>query len=386
MKKYISLALALVMLLSLGLLSACSNGAETTPAVSETTPSESAAATSETVQATGAAINAVQAKLDAGEKVFIGFAMETVSNPFFLAQADFLKTSFEEMNVNFEYIASEGDNALMISQIENYITMGADLIMCAPPDPSAVKDALLKAEDAGIPVVIMGNRPDFGDQLSGGTYLTWYDVGYAVGKMASAWIDKVYPDAKEGEIHAADLTYNAVNIFVQQHEGLMAAVKEDPRISITFLKEDLDTLDEGYNAAEAALTTDPDIKLFLSYQESPAVGASNYIIAQPGFDKAKYAAFAAGIQSMGTEQLELSKTDQSIYRGVIAYGTYGAEGVEIPSAAGLFYVTRDVLLGTAPVMPYWSEDDRWALTSFGYEYKFDNPLNDFLIETYSTKS
>lgn len=324
----------------------------------------------------------IQERLDAGEEVFIGFAIETVSNPFFLAQAEFLKTEFGKMGVTFEYQASDGDDALMISQIENFITMKADLIMCAPPNQDAVESVLEKAEDAGIPVIIMGQRPKYGDKLSGGTYNTWFEVGREVAMMASAWIDQRYPDAGPGDIHAANLTYNVVGIFVEQNAGMLAQVAEDPRISITYTQEDLDNINGGFDAAETALTRDSSIRLFLCYQESPAIGASNYILSRPDLDADEFACFAAGIQDMGIDQLELSKTNQSLYRGVIAYGTYGAEGVDIPSAAGLFYVTKDVLLGDAPVMPYWSEDDRWALTSFGYEYLFDNPLNDFLIDLY----
>ncbi|MBP1736381.1 MAG: sugar transporter substrate-binding protein [Oscillospiraceae bacterium] len=381
MKKLASILLTLAMILSLGALSACTNPSETstsTASGSDTASSGSDTAATQT--------NDIQARLDKGEEVFIGFAMETVSNSFFLQQADFLKENFEKMGVTFEYVASEGDNALMISQIENFITMGADLIMCAPPSADAVQDVLLKAEAAGIPVIMMGQHPSYADQISGGTYLDWTQVGTEVADMVSAWITSRYPDAKDGEIHAAILTSNSQGVYVQQNEGMYAELAKDSRINIAYKNEGVDSIDEGYTAAQEALTMDPEIKVFIGFQESPAIGASNYVISRSDLNPDEFGAFAAGLQDMGTQQLELAKDGQSIYRGTIAYGTYGADDVEIPSAAGLFYVTRDVLLGTAQEMPYWSADDNWSINNFDYSFVLDNPLNDFLIDLYANTS
>lgn len=374
MKKALSLVLTLAMVLSLGALAACTNPSESSGTASSTTSSASS-----TAQKT----NDIQARLDKKEKVFVGFAMETVSNAFFLQQADFLKQNFEKMGVTFDYVASEGDNALMISQIENFITMGADLIMCAPPSADAVKDVLLKAQAAGIPVIMMGQHPAYADQLSGGTYLDWNKVGVEVADMVSAWITSRYPNAGNGEIHVAVLTSNSQGVYVQQNEGMYAELAKDSRITIGYKNEGVDSVDEGYTAAQEALTMDSSIKAFIGFQESPAIGASNYVISRADLKPDEFGAFAAGLQDMGTKQLELAKSGQSIYRGTIAYGTYGAEGVDIPSAAGLFYVTRDVLLGTAKEMPYWSADDNWSINNFGYSFVFDNPLNDYLIDLYS---
>lgn len=390
MKKLLSVVLAIALCFTL--FTACSNnsggtsasptpaGESTSPVAESTTPAQSPDA--QTTEALQEATNAVQQKLDNGEKVFIGFAMVTVSNPFFLQQATYLKENFGAMGVTFEYSASEGDNAQMISNIENYITMQADLIMVAPADAEVVESVLMQAESAGIPVIVMGQRPSYGDKLSGGTYVDWIDVGAEAAFMASAWIDEHYPDAGEGEIHVGILTSNIEQIYVLTTQGITDTLAQDSRIKFTYRNEDVDTIDGGYDAAAEAFTVDPDIKMFLSFQESPGIGASNYIMAQSNLNPADYAVFATGLQDMGTAQIDLSKTDESVYRGTIAYGTYGAEGVDIPSAAGLFYVTKDVLLGTAPQVPYWSADDMWSMNSFGYEKVVDYPANDFLIDLY----
>ena len=380
MRKYIAMLLALTCLL---LLAACGGSKSETPSAQ---PSDGAqpSGSEQPAQAQGDDQTAgdVQSRLDKGETVLVGFAVSDTSNPFLLAQTLQVKEMFEAIGVTFDYTSCDSDDAKMITVIENYITMGAELIICSPTNQDAVKDALLGAENVGIPVVCMGQHPSYADQLSGGTYVDWFAVGYQLGKLASAWIDETYPDAGPGDIHAANFAFFVEGIFVIQNDGMMQAVSEDPRITITYEQQDANTLDGGFDAMETAMTRDPDIRLVLAWQESPGIGGSNYVLSQPNLDPAEFAVFAAGIQSMGVEQIEQSKTNDSIYRGVVAYGTYGS-AVEIPSAAGLYYVARDVLFGIAPVMPYWSEDDRWSLNSFGFVDVFDNPLNDFLIELYS---
>ena len=197
-------------------------------------------------------------------------------------------------------MACEGDNSPMISHMENFISMGVDLIICAPIDQGAVKSVCLQAMDAGIPVVFNGQYPAYYDQLSGGA------------------------------------------------------------------------------AAEEAMTMNPQIKLFLSFREVPAVGVNNSITSQPTIDLSKYAVFA-GSYSDGTSKplIESSKVNKSILRGSCNYGTHG-QTVKVFMAEELFQVTKRILFGEAET-PFWVLDDIWTVDAIGYDFLIDNPENNFLM-------
>ena len=320
----------------------------------------------------------VQERLSAGEKVLVGFVIESIQDLYLMEQANYLKSEFEKIGVTLEYLSADGNEEIMAAHIEDYIAAKADLIMCTTHEALAVKAALIKARRAGIPVITVGDKPDYAGELSGGIYRDWEESGYELGKMASAWINERFPNAGNGQIHAANLTNSNQERFVALNEGLLRAISEDLRIAVTYTQNDVSSQSSGYDAAESALANDPEIKLILSYGEGSALGASNYIktLQTEDINFSDYACFAVGRQRTGIDEITRSKTNVSLYRGSIAFGVYDASGNSITSAEALYKLANAILQGKVSKSDEtWYEDDRWAVTSFGYQYLYDNPNN-----------
>ena len=318
-------------------------------------------------------------RIEAGEDIRIGFSLETVSNPFFFAQTEYLRQAFDEAGVRLDYTVSEGDDLVMSEQIKAFSGSAAEMIICAPPHEDAVARALVEASDQGIPIVVMDRRPDYSDRLKGGggTYVDWYEAGREVAKMASAWVTEKYPNAGPGSIHAANFMSDQQNIYIAQNAGLVQGLAEDPRIAVTY-NSTAHTEDAGLEATQSALIHDTQIRLFFCYQEPSALGASKYVTSNPDFDNSQYAAFTIGLRSSGRSAIENSKIESSILRGAIMYGVY-SEKKQLSPSESIFIVARDILLGDAPSQSWWVPEDRWAVTGFGYNYLFDSPENDLLL-------
>lgn len=319
----------------------------------------------------------VNARLSAGEKVLVTMAAPSLTNQYMMSQIEYLKQAFGEMGITFEFKTSEGDSELMITQIEDFISRGSDLIICAPTDADAVRDVLLEAKAAGIPVVLAGESPDYAEELAGGVYVDWYALGYEVGKMASAWIDEFRPDAGPGSVYAANLINENQMIYLLQNAGLMAALSEDSRISVVVTEGSIVSVEDGYIAAERSFTVDSRVTLFLCYQESAAVGASEYIMARGELESEPedYACFAGGLGGDGKTLLEQSRQGRGALRGAVAYGIYDDGGDNMSSAECLFYAAKNALLGAGET-PVFMEMDRWSVTGFKYSYVYDNTQND----------
>lgn len=371
MKKTLSLLLALSMLL-IGLIGCTSEKTqESTPPTGEAPVSTEPTPPQEETK------SRVQEKLDAGEEVLIGYAVNTLSNPFLKLTVDYIVENFQSLGVTVSVMACEGDIALMLTQMENFIEMKVDMVICAPLDQSAVQDVCRKTMEAGIPVVFNGQYPAYYADLAGGAAVDYSELGAQVAKMSSKWIDDRYPDAGEGDIHAAVLSFNNTLIFKLVYEGMINTIAGDPRVKVIYTGLNHNNIDLGYTAAEEAMTMDRDIRLFMSFQEGPAIGINNYITTQPGYDLSEFAVFAGSYSDTSEDLIKASESNESIMRGSCNYGTYGQTG-EVFMAEGLFQVCKGVLFETVET-PFWVLDDIWTVDKIGYDLVIDNPENDFLI-------
>lgn len=60
---------------------------------------------------------------------------------------------------NYQYTSCENDTALQIQQIENFVTMGASLVMTCSNPVSSLKEIMLYAMDRVRGIVLIGCDP-----------------------------------------------------------------------------------------------------------------------------------------------------------------------------------------------------------------------------------
>ena len=123
-KEKISLALMLVLVLSMSLLAGCE--------------SKSAGKDSE------------------GDLV-IGFMNTNLSNEFQVGMLDAARESAKELGVKLIEQDGQGDATKQVSQMEQLISQKVDAIIMAPYDKDACAPAVVKAKEAGIPLIIVNS-------------------------------------------------------------------------------------------------------------------------------------------------------------------------------------------------------------------------------------
>src|SRR5437660_10411767 len=120
-----------------------------------------------TISFTGAATALVlsPAPYPAKELKSIGISLGSLGNPFFVAlskgaefEAKKTKSNVKITTVGFEY-----DLGKQVTQIDNFIAAGVDLILLNPGDPKAVGPAIKKAQAAGIIVVAVDTAAEGAD-------------------------------------------------------------------------------------------------------------------------------------------------------------------------------------------------------------------------------
>jgi len=125
-----------------------------------------------------------------GEQGKIGLVVSTLNNPFFVD----LKTGAEEKAAALGYelvvLDSENDPAKELSNVEDLVTQGVDLILINPADSDAVGNAVKEANNNDIPVITLDRGASEGevvthiasDNVAGGVLAGEYIIEQLSGK------------------------------------------------------------------------------------------------------------------------------------------------------------------------------------------------------------
>jgi len=124
---------------------------------------------------------------DSGEKYLVGVNMGSIDQSYYA----FLRMGMEnerKEDVELYVTYHEWDLTTQIKQIEDFITMGCDLIVVVAADPDGILPALASAKNAGIPVIEMDCPSKYFPEYSIGQFVSDdYDAGYQCGiAMAEA--------------------------------------------------------------------------------------------------------------------------------------------------------------------------------------------------------
>lgn len=95
----------------------------------------------------------------------IGISLGSLGNPFFIALSKGAEFEAKKTNPNVKVqtVGYEYDLGKQVTQIDNFIASGVDLILLNPGDPKALKPAIMKAQAAGITVVAVDTYADGAD-------------------------------------------------------------------------------------------------------------------------------------------------------------------------------------------------------------------------------
>lgn len=358
MKKTLSILVALLMIFSAAALAGC-NGEETPASEAPVSQTPVSAAPKDTEEAP----KDMQARLDAGEDIIVGLSFNGLGDSFMVIQHDLLMENFTSRGFNCVSAVADDSVPRMIEQLENFITMNAALVIAVPIDTDSLKETSLKAIESGTYIVYMGISPPDDYEVSGGSSVNWNDVGRALFEMACHWVDLTYPDAANDPVKVAFANFTMVEFYKVMCDNIIQNLNDDPRFNLVYTKDMVLGTDGGFTFAEEALTTDRDTKLFLIWQYPASIGVNNYIVSNPGFDLSTMAVFSTGSAPEAEEVIELSKTDEGVYRGSVSYGF--TKDSETP-VDGMLHVCYSLLFGEAEP-PYWNYDQIWTIDTIGFD-------------------
>ena len=152
-------------------------------ACTSTTAGTSAAAGT-TAATTAAATTAAATTADSGKTYRVGVAMPTQSSERWIADGANVKKQLEALGYVVDLQYAEDDVQAQVNQIENMITNGANCLVIAAIDSSALVNILAKAKSSSIPVIAYDRLLMNTDAVS---YYATFD-NYQVGVLQASYL------------------------------------------------------------------------------------------------------------------------------------------------------------------------------------------------------
>ncbi len=219
-------------------------------------------------------------EVDIDKKPAIALVMKTLNNPFFIDMQSGAKAAAEKLGVELMVQAPERevDVEKQMQIIEDLIQRKVSAICVSPSGSKEIVPAIVKANRANIPVLIVDTRVD-AQSLTGAGGRTATFIGsdnYEGGKVAAAYLVKTL--AGRGKV--------AVLEGIPGHEtgdqrlrGFHTIVDQEPGIEIVASQTANWERDQGFNVFQNILQSHPDVRALFACNDMMALGAIEAVAA-----------------------------------------------------------------------------------------------------------
>ena len=288
------------------------------------------------------------------EQAIIAVCLPALDNPLMLGFQDAFTQTFGDEYV-VQVASADGNPNTQATQIENYNAMGVEFMFVMAVEATSLVAKLKAAKDAGITILFAGGDPGDPDAYTAIMHMNQFLSGHYAAYMAKQWMDETYPDAAPGSIETAifestlnpeavDRSYglkmiaepyfkNAAGEYIDaagnvvDEAARIANPAYSPAVNIVQTVP-AEMFQAGQVAMQNILTTNPDVKLIVSYAGDGAMGASQAIMDEydkgPGVsvieDLNKVAVFSVGLIGAEAQGLAESSTGNGVFRGTIRFG------------------------------------------------------------------
>lgn len=197
------------------------------------------------------------------EDIKIGLSVSTLNNPFFVSMKDGVEKEAEAQGMDVVVVDAQNDAAKQVSDVEDLIQQGVDVLLINPTDSSAVSTAVQSANSLGIPVVTLDRSSEKGDVAT----LVSSDNAKG-GKMAAEYmVDQLGEGAKVAELEGVP------GASATRERGSGFHTVADEQLDVTAKQTANFDRTEGLNTMENILQGNPDLEAVFAHNDEMALGA-----------------------------------------------------------------------------------------------------------------
>jgi ribose transport system substrate-binding protein len=205
----------------------------------------------------------------------VGVTLHTKTHPFYKQLEAGLRDEAAKAGLTLKVQSAEFDTATQTAQIENFITQKVAAIIVCPVDSQAIGGAIVRANEAHIPVFTADIRALQGQVVShvasnnqqGGRLIGEYLAKTLGGKGSVAIID--YPEVTSSQ---------------ERVKGFEEALAKFPGMKVVAKVSGLGVRDRAATTMENILEAHPDVRAVFGINDNTALGALSVLQARAGKD------------------------------------------------------------------------------------------------------
>lgn len=207
----------------------------------------------------------VSNKLIDGENVVIGFSMDSLKEPIWKKNRDLFIDKAKELGAEVRVKQANGDDRLQLSQIDQLIAEGVNVLVVAPHDGEVCAEAVEKAHMAGIKLISY-------DRLIKNSDVDLY-ISIDNLRVGELQAEEMLKNVKSGNIAYVGGS-PADNNALLFREGAMKVLNNNKDIKIVMDKYSTDwKAEEAYNNVMELLKSDSNIQGIVCANDGTASGA-----------------------------------------------------------------------------------------------------------------
>ena len=280
MKKFLTVVLALAMVLSLA---ACGGGTETTAAPAATTTTAAPADNGGDETTTTAAPDVGDAS-----DIVVGFSQIGAESDWRVANTNSIKKSVEEAGFTLIFDDAQQKQENQIKALRNFITQGVDVIAFSPVVESGWDEVIEEINDAGIPLILIDRATDIEGDEYYETFMgsDFVEEGEKAGKWLVEFMDKEGRGDEDIKIVELEGTVGSAPAN-DRASGFRNILKDYSNYEIVASQTGNFTRAEGQTVMESFLKSVDKIDVLYAHNDDMALGAIDAIKAaglKPGED------------------------------------------------------------------------------------------------------
>lgn len=213
--------------------------------------------------------------------------------------------------------SSDDDNVLQKKQVNQFVDEGVDLLIVSPNQLSALSDAVERAYDKGIPVILYDRK------TNSGKYTAFIGCdNYTIGKSMGNFIaERLHGKGRIVEIRGLEGSSPAM----ERHRGFMDAIKKYPGVQLVASEGGDWKENSGNKAMRRILSKTQDFDYVFAHNDRLAYGA--YLAARQSGVKRQYK--YTGVDALANKGGGLEMVRDGIFEATYLYPTKGDEVISL---------------------------------------------------------
>lgn len=205
------------------------------------------------------------------DKYKVGFAQTESNNPWRLAETESMRSAVEGKGWDFVYTDAGGSAAKQVADVESMIAAKVDIIFLAPREETPLAPVVLKAKEAGIPVILLDRNVDQSIAVAGRDYVTFIGSNFVEeGERAADWLIK----ATNGTAKIIELEGTTGSSPANDRKkGFMNKITGQTGMQVVASQTGNFSRNEGRQVMETLLQAHPDVTAVYAHNDEMAIGA-----------------------------------------------------------------------------------------------------------------